>query len=220
MCFSATASFSAATVLTVMGAVTLKQVKRPSQLAFAAIPIIFAIQQFSEGFVWLNSTNPQNVHWQHISIYTFLAFSHVLWQVWVPLSVLLMEKEKKRKRILFFFLGAAILLSATEGYCLFSYPSWAEIDCSHILYQSHFPEKYVLVSNIMYGVVTLIPCFISGTKRVWLFGLVLIVSVIAARIFYEDWLVSVWCFFAALLSGIIYLVIKGQKETLLEKVLL
>jgi len=53
MCFSATASFSAGAVLRGIGALTLKAARRPCEWPFAAIPLLFAIQQLIEGMIWL-----------------------------------------------------------------------------------------------------------------------------------------------------------------------
>ena len=53
MCFSATASFSAGAVLLGLGTLALKTASRPRELPFAAIPLLFAIQQLSEGVIWL-----------------------------------------------------------------------------------------------------------------------------------------------------------------------
>ena len=54
MCFSANASFISGSVLTIVGVATVLKAKTPSQAAFGSVPFIFAIQQFSEGFVWLS----------------------------------------------------------------------------------------------------------------------------------------------------------------------
>ena len=53
MCFSATASFSAGTVLLGLGTLALKSADRPRELMFAAIPLLFAIQQLTKGVIWL-----------------------------------------------------------------------------------------------------------------------------------------------------------------------
>ena len=59
MCFSATASFSAAAVLLGIGTLTLRSALasrhayRRRELPFAAIPLLFAIQQLIEGVIWL-----------------------------------------------------------------------------------------------------------------------------------------------------------------------
>ena len=58
MCFSAGASFSAGVVLSVIGVATIRIVKHPSQLLFACIPIIFAVQQISEGVLWKTLPDP------------------------------------------------------------------------------------------------------------------------------------------------------------------
>ena len=53
MCFSATANFVGSSVLGAAGVVTLTKVKHRRELLFAALPMLFAIHQFIEGFVWL-----------------------------------------------------------------------------------------------------------------------------------------------------------------------
>ena len=60
MCFSASASFSAAALLLGIGALTLRSAlatRQPRALLFAAIPILFAIQQLIEGVIWLTFTD-------------------------------------------------------------------------------------------------------------------------------------------------------------------
>ena len=53
MCFSATANFVGSGVLGTVGIVTLTKVKHRRELLFAALPALFAVHQFIEGFVWL-----------------------------------------------------------------------------------------------------------------------------------------------------------------------
>src|ERR1700689_425877 len=53
VCFSATANFVGSTVLGAVGVVPLTKVKHRRELLFAALPLLFAIHQFIEGFVWL-----------------------------------------------------------------------------------------------------------------------------------------------------------------------
>jgi hypothetical protein len=47
MCFSANASFGMGAVLMVAGIASVKKVNNLSQVIFAAIPLLFAVQQFS-----------------------------------------------------------------------------------------------------------------------------------------------------------------------------
>ena len=65
MCFSATANFVGSTALLGIGVVTLTKVKHRRELLFASLPILFAIHQFIEGFVWLGLDgylSPQVTH--------------------------------------------------------------------------------------------------------------------------------------------------------------
>ena len=95
MCFSAAASFTAGTILLGIGTLTLKSARRPRELPLAAIPLLFAIQQLGEGVIWLTFRYgaPQlNV----VMTYVYSFFSHVLWPVYVPVAVLLMEPSERR----------------------------------------------------------------------------------------------------------------------------
>ena len=53
MCFSASANFVGSAVLGAIGVATLTEVKHRRELLFAAMPLLFALHQFTEGFVWL-----------------------------------------------------------------------------------------------------------------------------------------------------------------------
>ena len=95
MCFSAGASFGAGVVLSVIGIASLKKVQTPSQIVFASVPLIFSVQQITEGFLWLALSNPAFAFLQQFTTYTFLFFAQVVWPMWVPLAIFLLEKEDK-----------------------------------------------------------------------------------------------------------------------------
>jgi hypothetical protein len=48
MCFSAEASFAGGAMLSVIGIASSRNISRTKQRLFAAIPLIFALQQFAE----------------------------------------------------------------------------------------------------------------------------------------------------------------------------
>src|SRR6187402_1838956 len=98
MCFSATASFGAAAVLGVVGGVAVTKAKTSPQKTFAAIPLIFAVQQLSEGLLWLSLKNDSLASSQSLLTYIFLFFAMAIWPFWIPFSVWLMEKDLKRKK--------------------------------------------------------------------------------------------------------------------------
>lgn len=216
MCFSAVASFSAGSVLSVAGVITTQKAQSRPQLAFAAIPFLFGIQQLSEGFVWLSLTHQQYAHWQQIATHVFLFFAHALWPVWVPFAALLFEEKQPQKNILFGFFILGFALAMGEIFCLSTYHVEARINGHHIEYLITYPKPFIIISEVVYGITTLISCVISSVKKMRWFAIILTTSLIVTNIFYRAWLISVWCFFAALLSSIIYYILSQQnkKETL------
>jgi hypothetical protein len=53
VCFSPEADFAAAAVVGVVGTQTLRRVGSKRELIVGSLPILFAVHQFVEGFVWL-----------------------------------------------------------------------------------------------------------------------------------------------------------------------
>src|SRR5687767_13496932 len=117
MCFSANASFGTGVVLAVIGIASLRKVEKPSQLLFASIPLIFAIHQISEGFVWLSLTDPVNLTYQRVTTYIYLFIAQIFWPAWTPLSIALLETKSNRSKILKVFVGVGVIVSAYLIYC-------------------------------------------------------------------------------------------------------
>lgn len=212
MCFSASASFGASAVLSVIGVTTIKKAKSADQIPFACIPFIFAFQQFSEGFVWLSLSGTDFASVEKISTYTFLFFAQIFWPLWVPVSITLLEKNSRRKNILKIFIGIGALVSAYFAHRLVLYGAQANIDGHHVAYKQVYPDSLNHLADMLYGVATLVPTFISKTKRVWIFGLAVLVSYIVTYFVYTNFILSVWCFLSAIISLIIYLIINKLPE--------
>ena len=212
MCFSATASFASGAVLSVVGIAAIRKAKTPSRRVFASIPFIFAVQQLSEVFVWLSLTKQALFHWQFLPAYIFLSVAYIVWPVWIPLSILLLEKKSKRKNILYLLFGAGLVLAVYHTVYLVFYPVIAEIDGYHIRYKLSFPPALFIFSSIFYAGSTVLPTFISGIKRMWLLGVCITLAYIVTAIFYHAYIISVWCYFAAFISIIVYWIVVGLKN--------
>jgi hypothetical protein len=215
MCFSAGASFGAGIVLATVGIASLKKVQTPSQKPFASIPILFAIQQFSEGFLWLSLSNPAHASWQQIPVYVFLAFAQIVWPTWVPFSILMVEKDAKRKRILMLMLGIGMMVSSYLAYCMVVYHLEAQIAAYHIQYTLHFPMAVAWFSGMVYFIPTVLPPFVSGIKRMRILGLTILTSYLITTVFFHEYIISIWCFFAAVLSVMILSIMSvlNKKDT-------
>jgi hypothetical protein len=200
MCFSAEASFIAGTALSVVGVVAIKKTVNPSQIAFASIPLIFAIQQFSEGFLWLALLSPTYAFLQKITTYTFLTFAQVVWPTWVSFSILLLERDNKRKRMLYAILSIGVLVSLCLTYRLLTQTISSRIGDHHIIYDFGTPMRAIKYFSIFYFISTVVPPFVSGIKKMWYLGFIILASYLATEIFFKKAVISVWCFFAAVIS--------------------
>lgn len=206
MCFSAGASFGAGILLSGIGVASLKKVASPTQVPFASIPLIFAVQQITEGFLWLSFTNTTFEAIQEACTYLFLFFAQIVWPFWVPFSIFILQKSEKHK-----IAGRILILTGTVvsfylAYCLLSFPVQASAENYHIAYQQDYPASLSRYGGIFYIIATIVPPFFSPYKYMWSLGAAIFISYIITTIFYEDYIVSVWCFFASIISVAVLLV--------------
>ena len=202
MCFSATASFSAGALLLGIGTLTLKLAKHPREWPFAAIPLLFAIQQLGEGVIWLTfSADVPLLNTVMTHVYSF--FSHVLWPVYLPVAVLMIEPPGGRRQTLTVFAAAGAVLAAYLLYVLVAFPVVSRPTGQHVEYDS--PHFFAAEVMTLYLVSTTVSPLLSTLRGVKVFGALALLSFGAAYYFYATWFISVWCFFAALLSAVICL---------------
>jgi len=213
MCFSAAASFSAGAFLLGLGTLTWKSARRPRELPFAAIPLLFAIQQLTEGVIWLTFRHEAPLlNAVMTQVYSF--FSHVLWPVFVPVAVLLIEPPGWRRRALLAFVAAGVAVGAWLLYAMVAYGIVSRPIGQHIEYVS--PHFYGAAAMTLYLASTSVSLLLSTHRTVKAFGLLALLSFGLAHAFYATWFISVWCFFAALLSAVVFLHF-NVKPTLLKE---
>ena len=217
MCFSATVSYSAAAVLVTTGLYAFQQARRlqPPYWMWALVPILFGIQQAFEGRVWqeLEAGNASAVVPFALG---FHFFSHFLWLWWFPLCSYLVEPGKSsmigkiRRRII----GGCAIFGAFAGTLVYAvivfHPEWMSIAVREHSIVYNFTVPYRSSTNIpitpaaLYALTILVPLLFSSHRLIRIFGVLITLSVVLASEAYSAAYVSVWCFFAAVLS--LYLV--------------
>lgn len=210
MCFSAEASFAGGVIISAIGVATIRKVHKPSQILFASIPLFFGFQQITEGLLWLTLPLTEYDGLQHISTYVFLIMAQVIWPVLIPVSVLFMEESEKKKKILVALLFIGTTLSVYYIFCLLSFNVRPQIQGYHIFYANDFPKSLTYVTFLFYLIATIPPLFVSSIRRTHTLGILMTLSCLITGIFFTQFLLSVWCFFAALISGVIYWIISDS----------
>jgi hypothetical protein len=138
--------------------------------------------------------------------------AEVFWPMMIPLAVLWMEKDKKRRKFLWILLAMGISLSLYYIFCLFAFNVTPEIMGYHIEYKDNFPESIRLVAFTIYLTASITPLFISSIKKTYLLGILMSLSCLITLIFFTQYLTSVWCFFAALISAVIFWILRDAKR--------
>lgn len=200
MCFSATASFSAGVVLLGLGSLTLRAARHPREMPLAAIPLLFAVQQLIEGVIWMTFRyEAPMLNGAMTHVYSF--FSHVLWPVYVPVAVLLVEPRGWRRTAMAAFVAAGLAVGAYLMYTLVMFPIISRPTGQHIEYVS--PHFFAAAVMSLYLLSTTVSPMLSSHRMVKFFGVLAVLSFATVYYFYANWFISVWCFFAAILSGVV-----------------
>lgn len=213
MCFSASASFGAGAILSVIGIASIKKVQEPKQITFACIPLLFSIQQITEGILWLALAKAEYGLVQQITTYVFIFFAQVVWPIWVPFSILIYTSKEKRKFINYILVFIGLIVSLYLAYCLLSFHIEAKVIGNHISYIQNYPIALREFGIILYFLATVVPPFFTSIKRMWILGTLILISYIITAVFYEDYIVSVWCFFASIISIAVYAILHKTKAS-------
>ncbi|MBN8893371.1 MAG: hypothetical protein J0I71_00865 [Rhodanobacter sp.] len=208
MCFSATASVTASVALTGIGVLALRAARTRGERLFALIPLLFAAQQATEGLIWMSYTweAPTLRAWA-TQIYS--VFSHLLWPAFVPWTVRALEPVPWRRQVLallgFGGLVSALFLLAS----MVATPIEVAPIGGHLEYRS--PHFFLPLSLTLYLASTTLGLGMSSRPAIRWFGVLALVSAGLAYAVYAHWFISVWCFFAAVLSVMVYIALASRR---------
>jgi len=219
MCFSATASFSAAALLIPAGLYCARKAAGLAKpyWAIGLLPLVFGVQQALEGAVWLalESQDPQSIRYAALG---FMAFSHLFWLFWIPAASYVLEPRGPRKNIFLALAVVGALYGASMYLPLLVQANWLTVELIQrsisyeavLIYDGYLPR---IVVRALYAVIVLAALLFSSDRHLRTFGILIAVSVAVATIFFGYAFISVWCYFAAALSlYILYMVKRIEHE--------
>ncbi len=212
MCFSAQMSFIVSASLVGIAALTYSKVREKEQIPLATIPLLFAIQQFAEGILWVvlpQSSSPLIVA---LAQYTFLSIAFIVWPIFIPFALLLLEEQFIRRLIIASCLVLGIAWSFVTAWYLLTYGATVQIDGGHLYYQviGIITENYT--RQALYFTATILPFFASDNRAIQALGGLTALAVLVSYLFWYTYFISVWCFFAAVISLSIYYIMRYQLD--------
>ena len=202
MCFSASANFVGSAVLGAIGVATLTEVKHRRELLFAAMPCLFALHQFTEGFVWLALDHKLPPVVAHDAGAAFVLYAQGLLPFLLPLSVFLIEPTHNRRRRMlgFTILGGGLAVYLLWG--LIAYPVQVFAGDNGIVYLNRISTTTLVA--VLYVIATCGALFFSGFRLLVLLAWLNLVGLLIVMVVRRLEFTSLWCAYAAVVSAVIY----------------
>jgi hypothetical protein len=201
VCFSAVANFVGSGALGAIGVVTLTKVKHRRELLFAALPTLFAVHQFIEGFVWLGLDGVLSPQVTHDMGAAFMLYAQGLLPFLLPLSVLLFEPDVKSRRRMLPFLAIGCSTALYILWALTAFPTEVYVRGKSIVYINQATNNTVVA--VLYVIATCGSLFFSKVKAMVVFGAANLAILLLVMEFKRYAFTSLWCAYAAVASLII-----------------
>jgi hypothetical protein len=214
MCFSAAGSFAVSGVLVAIGGASLARNSSRPRRMFASIPLIFAAQQAAEGVVWLTLGDPIHAALHRAAVNGFLGVALIVWTTWLPSSLRALESDAARRRLLTALFGVGSLVALYAVVLLALWPPTARIVGRCMTYDHpKIHDSALFIYLCGYAIPSIIPFFVSTYRRARGIGVALVTSLFAAILVERNALTSVWCFFAAVLSCLIWRIVSLEERS-------
>ncbi len=239
MCFSASASFTAAAVLIPLGLYSTHIARTNEALAakdpdkrmrrgyvpLALVPMFFGIQQLFEGLVWTGidygqagaALQPLTT----ISSVGFLFFAYCFWMLWIPWCAYSIARENESRalagRLQKVWWVASVLGVGFILPILFNPPTVQPALHGRLLYNLselglwHNFVNTEPLGELIYWAFIVLPLVFLSDKAVRLFGVLIFVSILLTWITYAATFNSVWCFYCAVLSIMVIWIVNRQE---------
>jgi hypothetical protein len=216
MCFSAPASFAAGAALLPAGVYCAWQAWRKDRrlLPLGLVPALLGAQQIAEGFVWQALGRDSSAT---VPALAFLFFALILWPVWVPLCATFIELPPGPRALVRLFALASLAWAFVYAPLFLDPDLYLRIQVTHhsIRYDYFELPVYAVVSvpllRILYFGTIAVPMVLAGIGNGPMrhLGILFGVSAVVSQFYFSYAFASVWCFFAAILSGYLCLVFRS-----------
>ncbi len=195
-------NFTLSGAIGLVGILTLRKVSTPNEVVFALLPLLFALHQFAEGFVWLGVDGVIERRALDIAAGIFIYYAQGVLPFLVPLAVWLIEKERWRKSILGILTILGLGLAVYTMYGLSTIPSSVSVVNNTLFYKN--PWTANIYDASIYMITTCGALMLSGSIAIELFGLLNFIGASVIFLWRPYGFTSLWCLYAAAISGLLY----------------
>jgi hypothetical protein len=198
MCFSPEADVVAAVVIGGAGIDAARHVRTRPQWPLAALPLLLASHTLIEAFVWWGVRGDVSHRTGTVATALYLVIAFVVLPVYIPATVLLLERSPAHRLIEIGTLVAGVLCAVGLAAVLVARPFRASPEGHHLVYHVHMWAGPMIIA--LYLVSTCGTMIVSGRRFLRWFGLVNTAAVALLAWIATDAVTSLWCAWAAVTS--------------------
>ncbi|HVJ98572.1 MAG TPA: DUF6629 family protein [Acidimicrobiia bacterium] len=209
MCFSPEADAIVGGIVVAVGVDALRHTTAPKQLALAALPVVFGVHQITEAFVWWGLHGNVSDTIERAALWIYLLIALVALPAYVPLAVRLIEPLAGRRRIITALWALGLVVAVVLAAAMIREPINAAIDGRHIAYSVEGMRTGgpIIALYVLATCGALLAC---SYRDIAVLGAVNLAAVPLLMWLTSGGFVSLWCFWAALVSVVIALHMRRQ----------
>lgn len=200
MCFSTTADVVAGAALLPIAGLSLREVRSPRELPFAALPAVFALHQLIEALVWAGADGDVSSGAAHAAAVAYVVIALPLLPILFPLAVWLLEPRERRRRMVP-FVGLGALVSLKLGVAVAAHGVSVTPHEHALSYDIGIDHS--VVWTVLYVVAVVCSAALSRYALVVAFGVLNLVGLTVVAVAYAEAFASLWCVYAALTSVLV-----------------
>jgi hypothetical protein len=202
MCFSPDADAVVGGIVVVIGVDALRHVREPKQILLASLPLLFGLHQLDEAFVWWGLQGHVSESLERIGVWVYLLFALAALPALVPLAVLAVERSPARRRLIGVLSILGIAVGVSLGVAVFRGSVNAAIGGRHIAYDvSALSQGRDLTA--LYVVAACGALIACSYRDIAALGVMNLVAVPVLMWMTVSGFISLWCFWAAIVSVVI-----------------
>lgn len=179
----------------------------------ASISLVFSLQQFIEGVLWLSLDESVSVTWVlQPCIYMYLVIANVFWPTFLPYVFWRVEADSRRKSYILYIVGFGVLIASYNLLTLMM----NDFSISVVNHSIQYSVDSLLWHQVVYSLAAISAFFVSSLRHARWVGVIGTISFALAQTLYAMTFTSTWCFFAALMSALFYFIVKSAKSPKLQ----
>ena len=202
MCFSPEADLVVGGMVVAIGVDALRHVREPKQVLLASLPLLVGLHQVDEAFVWLGLQGHVSESIERVGVWVYLIFALAALPAIVPVAVFAVERSAARRKIIAAFAALGIAVGVSLAVAVFRGSVNAVIDGRHIAYDVSALHQGAQLTGL-YVVAACGALVLCSYRDIALLGVLNLIAVPVLMWMTVSGFISLWCFWAAIVSIII-----------------